>query len=152
MRVAIAFSTCALLLVGCASSVKTVEVKGKVDDRVKLAGKWKGHYRGLDSGRKGTVEFKLDATRHYAFGHVLMYPTKAPASAAKPLQIKFVEVHKGEISGKIDPYVDPRCKCEVQTEFVGELRGNAIHGRFTTHIAALHAKQTGTWVVYRQAN
>jgi len=149
MRAAIAFSTCALLLVGCASSVKTVEVKGKVDDRVQLAGNWKGHYRGLDSGRNGTVEFKLDATRHYAFGHVMMYSTKARA-AAKPLAIEFVQVQKGHISGKIDPYIDPRCNCKVHTEFVGKMTGNAIHGSFTAHIAALHTDQTGTWVVYRQ--
>ena len=148
MRVAMIGSMCALML-GCAASAKNVEVKGEVEDVVLLAGKWKGTYKGIQSGREGTVEFDLEVGRHHALGEVMMYPTQDRAKG-RPLKIRFVQVKKGEIRGKITPYVDPRCKCQVNTEFLGRVQGNTIEGEFTTHLPGSARAHSGTWAVYRQ--
>jgi len=149
MRAVIMFSMC-VLMVGCAANGKSVEVKGPVEDRVVLAGEWKGVFKGTQTGREGTVEFNLGMGRHHAEGQVMMYPSE-DRSKAQPLKIRFVTVKNGEVTGKITPYMDPRCKCEVRTEFSGHLSGDSIEGSFVTHIPAASQKQSGTWVVYRQA-
>ncbi len=148
MRVAIAFSMC-VFMVGCAASVKSVEVKGEIDDKVKLAGKWKGVYKGTQTGREGTVEFDLAVGRHHAEGQVMMYAGQ-DRSKGHPLQIRFVEVKDGQITGKITPYMDPRCKCQVKTEFTGHVTRDTIEGSFVSFLPKLNLKQSGTWVVYRQ--
>ena len=44
--------------------------------------------------------------------------------------------------------MDPRCKCQVETQFNGELSGDVIDGTYTTHIAGMN--HTGHWSVYRK--
>src|SRR5687767_2694703 len=95
-----------LLLAACgASSASSVPVKGKEADIALLAGKWSGDYEGVDSGRRGSVTFDLSLGYHTAEGQVIMQP------GGVPLQIKFVTIGEGKISGKIAPYTDPACNC-----------------------------------------
>ena len=125
------------------AGTKEVEMKGKDPDLATLAGEWEGSYTGNESGRTGPVTFSLQMGRHTAEGTVLM-------GGETPLKIEFVSVEGGQISGKIDPYMDPNCSCEVETEFLGTLEGDTISGMFTTKVTAQGMVQTGTWQVTRK--
>ncbi len=118
-------------------------MKGKDPDLAALAGEWEGDYAGNESGRQGPIAFSRQLGRHTAEGTVLM-------GGDVPIKIKFVAVEGGQVSGTIDPYTDPGCSCEVQTEFLGTLDGNTISGMFTTKVLAQGMVQTGTWQVTRK--
>ena len=135
-------------LVGCASSGSAVHVKGPTGDLVRLAGEWEGSYEGKQSQRVGTIVFDLGAGRHSAEGQVYMYTTPDKTGTPTALKIRFVSVSENQVTGKIEPYMDPRCNCQVETEFNGELSGDVIDGTYTTHIAG--TDQTGRWSVYRK--
>jgi hypothetical protein len=128
-------------LAACGGSQHPVEMKGVDADLFELAGEWKGSYTGLESGRSGPVSFSLELGRHVAEGDVLL--------GATPLAIQFVAVDGGSISGKIDPYTDPTCECQVQTDFVGMLSGDMISGTFTTSVIGAAIEQHGEWSVTR---
>jgi hypothetical protein len=132
-------------LAACSSSASQVEMKGGETDLAQLAGDWEGSYTGTDSGRSGPVSFSLQLGRHTADGTVLM-------GGATPLKIQFVAVDDGRISGKIDPYTDPACSCEVQTEFSGTLADGIISGSFTTKVAGQPVEQHGEWSVVRKSS
>jgi hypothetical protein len=130
-------------IAGCGGGTKEVEMKGKDPDLAALAGEWEGSYKGNESGREGPITFSLQMGRHTAEGTVLM-------GGDTPIRIEFVSVEGGQISGKIDPYMDPNCSCEVETEFLGTLDGDTIAGMFTTKVTAQGVVQTGTWSVSRK--
>ncbi len=130
-----------VLLAACGGA-QQVEVKGGDSDLAALAGHWEGNYSGNESGRSGPVTFDLELGRHTANGTVLM-------GGETPLSIQFVAVEGGTLSGKIEPYTDPACACEVTTEFVGTQTGDAITGSFTTKIAGMD-DQHGEWSVVRK--
>lgn len=142
--IAIALGTSSLLA-ACAGSPSQVEMKGGETDLAQLAGDWEGSYSGIDSGRSGPVSFSLQLGRHTADGTVLM-------GGATPLRIQFVAVEDGRISGKIDPYTDPSCSCEVQTEFTGTVSAGQIIGSFTTKVAGMDVEQHGEWSVTRKSS
>jgi hypothetical protein len=127
----------------CGGANTQVEVKGGDPDLASLAGNWEGNYQGQESGRTGTIKFALELGRHTADGEVFM------GGSNTPLQISFVAVQKGQISGKIQPYTDPSCTCQVETEFLGDVVGNIIDGTFTTKVVANGVEQHGTWKVTR---
>jgi len=131
-----------LFVLAACGGAQSVEVKGGEGDLAALAGHWEGDYTGTESGRSGPVTFDLELGRHTADGTVLM-------GGETPLKIQFVAVEGGQLSGKIEPYTDPACSCEVQTEFVGTLNGDAITGSFTTEVAGM-GEQHGEWSVVRK--
>jgi hypothetical protein len=138
-----------LLLAACgASSASSVPVKGKEADIALLAGKWSGEYEGVESGRRGSVSFDLALGYHTAEGQVIMQ--SGGGGQAVPLQIKFVNIGEGKISGKIAPYTDPGCNCTVETEFTGTVEGSTMNGSFVTKGAG-QADQTGRWSAQRTA-
>jgi hypothetical protein len=149
MTRAITITSLLFMLQACASSTQAVQVKGPDQEVVKLAGQWEGSYEGNESGRIGTINFDLAVGRHTAEGKVIMYADGA-GHKARPLRIKFVAVKGSEIRGRIEPYRDPACKCEVRTEFQGTLEGNSIGGTFITHLPKLQRKHTGNWSVHRK--
>lgn len=132
----------------CGASSATVPVKGAETDVAMLAGKWEGNYAGTDSGRRGSIHFDLTLGHHTAEGQVLMGAGDGAAQAV-PLQIKFISVGGGGISGKIAPYTDPGCKCTVETEFTGRVDGPSMTGTFVTKGEALPQAQNGTWTAQR---
>src|SRR5262249_8872543 len=117
-----------VLATACGGAAAQIEMKGGDPDLALIAGDWKGNYEGQDSGRTGNIDFSLQRGRHTADGTVFMGP------AHTPLKISFVKVQRGTISGTIEPYTDPSCGCQVQTEFLGTVGSNQIGGTFTTKV------------------
>jgi hypothetical protein len=141
----------ALIAVGCGPASSTsVPVKGTDVSVLLLAGKWVGTYEGLDSGRKGVIEFDLTQGSTFAEGKVVMNADD-PAKATT-LPIKFVEAaEKGMVKGIIGPYLEPQMKVQVETEFIGARRGDVVVGTFTTRpIGSAEKGQSGKWRVTKQ--
>lgn len=139
----LALAASSVTFAACGGAQNQVEMKGGDSDLAQIAGEWEGSYSGMESGRSGPVSFSLALGRHTADGTVLM-------GGDTPLKIQFVAVEGGQISGKIDPYTDPTCSCEVQTEFVGTVSGDAITGSFTTVVLGADMEQHGEWSVTRK--
>lgn len=138
-RFAIAF----LFTAACGGAMGQIEMKGKDADLAALAGDWQGNYQQVENGRSGEIHFSLELGRHTADGQVLMGPT------ATPLKVSFVKVKETTVTGKIEPYVDPACMCQVSTEFLGTVSGDEIDGTFTEHVIANGNEMHGTWKVAR---
>ncbi len=134
----------ALALAACGGGNSNVAVKGGELDVARLAGEWQGNYKGTESGREGPISLSLQLGRHTADGTVLM-------GGATPLQISFVAIENSKISGKIDPYTDPQCNCQVSTEFVGTLANGTIDGTFTTKLVGKNTEQHGVWQVKKKS-
>ena len=139
------FAFAFVLAAACGGSQKAVEVKGGDTELAKLAGDWSGDYRGVESGRTGTIAFSLQLGRHVAEGEVHMGAPDAP-----PLKIEFVAIDGGRVSGTIAPYTDPNCSCEVKTTFTGTATGDQISGTFETKLGTTGEVQTGEWQVTRK--
>ncbi len=133
-----------LALASCGGGTSNVAVKGGELDVARLAGDWQGEYKGTESGRSGPISMSLQLGRHTADGTVLM-------GGATPLKISFVSIENNKVSGKIDPYTDPQCNCQVSTEFVGTLASGAIDGTFTTKILGKDTEQHGVWQVKKKS-
>jgi hypothetical protein len=136
-RVLVLVAICA----SCGGSQQDVAVKGTDDELVRLAGDWEGDYKGIESGRSGTVKFSLQLGRHVAEGEVFM-------NNATPLKIEFIAVKAGQVKGTIAPYTDPNCSCQVETSFLGNVTGDQITGSFETKVSG--QVQTGSWSVTRK--
>jgi len=161
-----AAAACAALVVavlaGCASKPQPVPVTGAPDDLQMLAGEWGGDYQGEDSGRSGSIIFRLSAATDTAFGDVIMIPTTRgnPASpsvglpmppAPEVLSIAFVRAEGGGVSGQLKPYRDPTCDCQLSTTFEGKIRGDVISGTFSSvRVNGSGSPQTGSWRVTRK--
>lgn len=159
---------CALVIAAaaCSANPSPVPVIGATADLSALAGEWVGEYRSPDAGRSGSISFKLEAGRDTAFGDVLMIPAgqevvaaggNRAAGAARPapraLMIRFVRVSGNEISGAIDPYESPDCRCTLYTSFQGTIEGNRISGELLIRHSERHAPaQRGTWWAERSKN
>jgi len=133
-----------VLTAACGGAVQQIELKGKNDELVKLAGDWEGKFEGIDSGRSGKITFSFELGRHTAEGEVLMDPALAP------LKVSFVRVKGSAVMGQLEPYTDPRCKCTVQTEFLGTVEGNMVDGSFTTRPIDGGPEQHGNWSMSRK--
>lgn len=155
----------ALVSMSCAFNPPPVLVEGTPGEVATLTGEWVGEYHSVETGRSGSIWFKLDAGRDTAFGDVVMIPagsaapqyppTMSDASAqmrrSQALSIHFVSVAGNRVIGTIDLYPSPDCECELLTRFEGELRGDRIAGAFTTqHSGHQMAPQKGTWWVKRK--
>jgi hypothetical protein len=145
MRFVLAMTLMTALTGACGASATSITMKGKDPDIALLAGDWTGEYRGLDSGRTGPIHFALEVGRHTADGEVSLDEGKTA------LKVSFVQVQRGSVSGKMAPYTDPQCSCEVQTEFLGTVEGNTIEGTYVTSIPGTGRTQKGAWTVTRQA-
>lgn len=152
------------LAVGCAGNPAPVPVEGSPDDVRGLAGEWFGEYEGPETGRSGSIIFRLAAGRDTASGDVVMTPRGSSASlhpmhprdvpepaggSAAVLGIRFVSVSGGRIAGALEPYHDPRCDCERVTTFTGQLRGDTIAGEFETAGSGMRTTH-GRWRVTRR--
>ncbi len=140
----------AMLSVSCGGSSSQIEVKGSESETLSLAGDWKGKFTNVDAGRTGTIRFSLALGRHTADGEVIMLPAGLDKEP-RPLEVQFVEVDdSGSLTGKIEPYMDPQCQCQVKTEFLGRIQGDTISGTFTTKEVESGREQHGRWSVDRQ--
>jgi hypothetical protein len=126
----------------------------------RLAGDWRGEYWSVETGRKGSIHFDLDADTGAAWGDVWMVAdasstpgeenrARGPMAVA-PLRIRFVRVTAGgDLSGTIEPYQDPGCGCLLSTTFTGAVTGDLIQGTYTSRGGPLHEVTTGQWQARR---
>jgi hypothetical protein len=157
-----------LVLLACTPKAPAIEVMSGDFDLNPLVGQWQGTYRNTETGRVGTIAFTLRAGETAAFGRVIMLPHSADSAAAanadpaalstslnetgrQALTISFVRKEGGKLIGTLDPYMDPDCKCTVNTSFAGSFVDAAtIEGTFTTAGPASDRAPThGTWKVIR---
>lgn len=153
---------CAALILGagCTFQGTPVPVSG---DLALLEGEWEGSYSSRETGRTGSIFFRLKAGTDSAFGDVVMVPNRAEpmqivpgpelAPTARPLSraltISFVRCEEGLVTGVLDPYDDPETGERVQTTFEGRLRGDEFRGTFTTWYPRSRHSVTGSWSVKR---
>jgi hypothetical protein len=120
-----------------------------------LDGRWEGEYYNVTQKRGGTIVLEFSGKRATGNGDVLLIP-KGSSEALKPSRppteaetlaqmpritsIEFVKAEGGNLSGKMDPFIDPDCNCEVMATFYGKVTGDVIEGNFRTS-----APGEGTW-------
>lgn len=125
-----------------------------------LAGDWAGSYQGAESGRTGSIFFRLAARADTAYGDVLIdrfHPMHAADELEEPrgihappvLTIQFVRAEGEVVYGTLDEYDDPDCRCRVQTSFTGRIDGDRLEGQFTTTHLATGERHGGSWSVRR---
>jgi hypothetical protein len=135
----------------CATITGRVPIEGP--SVAQLIGDWEGSYSSRETGRSGTIMFRLHALDDTAQGTVFMeskpsddpmntgtvrVPESARTPASTPLYIRFVVVRDTEIRGVLEPYRDPQCGCLLKTEFIGRIEGNAIEGTFRSEGEGFH--------------
>jgi hypothetical protein len=154
-------------LTACAWKRTPVPVISDSGSSALLVGTWSGEYSSRETGRSGSITFEMASEKDTAYCDVVMVPkvhafqtvareqpaaqTMRPESLVQPLKIRFIRLGDGRVSGKLDPYLDPECNCQVNTTFEGTLNGaNTIEGTFITSGTAVQTS-SGTWKVKRQA-
>jgi hypothetical protein len=154
-------------LAACASVPAKTPVTGNAAAIDQLAGEWEGLYTSDETGRSGTIAFRLRAGSDTAEGDVVMTSREAmdaatsgvhqsrvsSSTASEVLTIRFVFVSDGEVRGVLNPYRDPDCRCILTTTFRGMLRGNVIEGSFISEGEGIHHLPTkGRWRVVRKSD
>lgn len=149
-------------LVACGVVQDPVPIAGETGE---LAGEWEGQYWGTQSGRTGSIFFRLDPGADTARGDVVMYPIgtnvvnapwdpAAPPEATRPraevLPITFVWARGGEVWGRLNPYRDPDCGCLLTTTFRGTLVGDTLRGTFSSWHEEMARRTEGEWRVVRR--
>ena len=151
------------VLAGCAGNLPPVRVEGPARSIATLAGEWTGEYSSAETGRSGSIYFRLTAANDTARGDVLMIPrstiplpadSRVPEAAMRPaptpLLISFVHVSDNLVSGTLEPYKSPDCGCTLTTVFHGRINGNRIDGDFvSSHSDPTMGPQSGKWWVTR---
>ena len=162
MRARIAMLLAATVLTfGCAWQGTPVPVTGELAG---LAGEWEGTYSSVETGRSGTISFKLDATTDSAFGDVWMgapeqqqYARQHDAPqvvAARPrtaeaLTIAFVRSEGGRVAGRLEVYRDPVTGERLFTQFDGVQKGDEFHGTYQTRNETTGRVARGDWTARR---
>lgn len=151
-------------LLACATPTDgPVPLSGPPADIATLEGEWSGAYHSYqESGRSGTIHFRLVAGQDTARGDVLMHVAGRETADALPrydpwgdvapsrlLHVTFVPAAGSTIYGRIDPYHDPVCGCEVETTFTGHIRGNLLEGNFVSQHLNGADRTEGRWRVLR---
>jgi hypothetical protein len=152
----------AMWCLACGKPQAPVPIVGAQADISSLAGDWTGEYSSVESGRRGSILFHLTAGTDTARGDVVMSPMwigRPPASDApraggdvpstQVLQIQFVQVAGGQVSGQLAPYTDPSCGCTLRTSFTGRLRADTLEGTYTSLHQQTGDRQAGRWRVVR---
>jgi hypothetical protein len=163
--------TSVALLSACASLRTPVPVVGPTSNLSALVGDWSGEYSSTETGRSGSISFKLQAGKDTAFGSVIMVPRTqegvtasgvvpadrpivkgmAAQSPGELITIRFVRMEGSHVVGTLDPYRDPDCGCQLTTTFSGEFTGaSTIEGTFHSVGSEMsHIPTSGRWKVSR---
>ena len=70
---------------------------------------------------------------------------------SQTLQISFVRVTGGAVSGRMDSFQDPDCHCPALTTFQGRLHGDTLSGTYTTRLVNQTREWSGEWWVVRRS-
>jgi len=157
---AVAIAVVAGTVATCGYNPPPVPVSGDPETIGYLAGEWAGSYQGAESGRTGSIFFRLAARADTAYGDVLidryrpMHTTdeleQPPGVHAPPvITIRFVRASGDTVYGTLDEYEDPECRCRVQTTFTGRIERDRLVGRFTTTHLATGERHGGSWTASR---
>lgn len=163
-RLAMALSI--FVAAGCGWAAPPVRMYGTETALERLAGQWSGEYIGdISHRRNGNIAFTLKAGTHEAQGDVMMVPEGAsayrpydpadehrpgaPRPATRFLSIRFVEVERGMVRGRLDLYWDPDRESAANCQFVGRISDDVIEGTFTTTYGNGDSTTGGTWKVRR---
>ena len=126
-------------------------------DLAAFVGEWAGGYVGEDSGRQGTVVFRLAATGDSVRALVLMVPRPTaddPMPAPVPLAVHHVTVEDRTVRGTLVRYDDPEWGLPLETEFRGILSDDGrLEGWFRsvgTRIDTI--PEVGHWWALRAAD
>ena len=170
MRTSFVAICSAVLLAGCASVPRPVPVVGPRAGLGALVGDWSGQYSSPETGRSGSIAFKLEAGKDTAFGSVVMVPRAqydrvaagAPVErqtvmasttqkSGELLTIRFVRMERNQVVGTLDPYRDPDCGCQLKTTLRGEFTDEStIEGTFNSIGSEMsHLPTSGRWKVSR---
>lgn len=152
----------AAALTACASPGTPVPMAGTPTEIATLAGEWSGQYSSVETGRSGSIVFRLTAGTDSATGDVMMSAmTGGPrpddvmtGSALTPPQviaIRFVSIEGGRVSGRLAPYTEPTCNCQLITVFEGRLNGSTLSGTYTSRTPDGRI-QNGRWEVTRRSS
>lgn len=151
-----------LALAACTGSGSVIPVVGNAS---MLAGEWDGTYSSDETGRTGSIVFKLAAGADSAFGDVVMVPADAEVGPAgrppvegahfhrlpRVITISFVRCEDGEVTGRLNVYQDPDTQERVFTTFTGHLSGNTLKGTFVSLFETSGHRAGGKWEVTRKA-
>ena len=78
-------------------------------------------------------------------------PSPAARAAMPVLTSQFVRAADDQVSGVLDPYDDPSCRCPVRTEFIGRLVGDTLSGTYQTIQVTGGRSTAGRWRVVRSS-
>lgn len=164
VRTVLATTLVTVFFAACSSNPQPIPLSGAPADIQSLEGEWVGEYHSYDqSGRSGTILFRLEAGQDTAIGDVLMHISGRETAEMMPittnpwanvspdqiLTVTFVRAAGGTVHGRLDTYNDPVCGCEIRTVFTGRLKGNLIEGTYTSEHLNGADHTTGRWRVVR---
>lgn len=154
------------LVAGCGRPpAQPIPIQGSPAEIVALAGEWDGTYESDDGARRGSIDFHLQAPKDTAFGELVMVPDgwgrplqspagrldrRHDAGIPRSLEIRFVRVERGVVSGEVQKYYDPACDCAKITTFRGRLKGNTLRGSYRAYREQGGAPDTGDFRVDRK--
>lgn len=160
------FAAVMAALSGCGYTPPPVPVRAEPDALAALVGEWAGEYGSSETGRSGTIVFRLEASTDTAKGEVVMVPagwTPPPALERRDevwwspgrrlpevIPVFFVRAQGSTVSGELASYRDPVCGCTLRTTFTGRLEGDHIEGTFTSIHLEGGGAQGGWWRVERK--
>ena len=152
-----------VLLAGCRYQAPPVPLPVNSESVRTLAGSWEGMYVGSDARKTGRMTLTMRVADDSAYGEVLMEqpsgralkPDDEPAfhqrhaSSTSVLAVKFLPAPGGEVSGALEPFLQPECFCTATTIFTGRIVGDTVRGTFETRGATIGA-QNGKWWAARK--
>lgn len=148
------------LLLATATSVAAqpgAPVTGDRADLDRFVGEWVGGYSCEETGRRGSLSFRLAAGADSVEATVLMVPRPseaAPVPDPVPLTVHAVEISGRSFRGVLDRYEDPELHIPLETTFGGALaEADRIEGYFHAEGTRIDTvPQCGRWWATRVAD
>ena len=140
----------AVAAASAAAAQTPAPVEGEPADLAAFAGEWVGGYTCDETGRHGTVVFRLVAGEDSARAVVLMVPRATEDDlfpAAVPLAVHRVEVTGRTLRGVLARYDDPEWDLPLETHFQATLGDDGqIEGTFRADGTRIDTiPQRGRW-------
>ncbi len=140
----------ATLVVSATTTAQSAPVEGERAAIDRFAGEWVGSYECPETGRSGTLLFRLAAGADSVAATVWMVPRATdanPAPDAIPLTVHHVAIEGPSFWGSLERYDDPEWELPLDTEFGGVLTGDGyVEGYFRSAGTRIDTvPQCGRW-------